>query len=182
VVPIHLRRRHPQQGVLSSFLEVALVYVVYIQFQNKSLQTLNFLRARLASPASSSSPPAGSPAPPPQWAQIDRSRFTTSRPRVPIRIIQKHPRRTPPSDAFYVPSRWTRPRGHRTLNRARTHARDLFTRPRRPRAHSTRPSIAVRTRASDASDVGGSFFDVIRARDFWIHLARRRPRCPPKRS
>lgn len=180
MVPIHLRRRHPQQGVLSSFLEVALVYVVYIQFQNKSLQTLNFLRARLASPASSSSPPAGSPAPPPSMGS--NRPFTTSRPRVPIRIIQKHPRRTPPSDAFYVPSRWTRPRGHRTLNRARTHARDLFTRPRRPRAHSTRPSIAVRTRASDASDVGGSFFDVIRARDFWIHLARRRPRCPPKRS
>ena len=179
MVPIHLRRRHPQQGVLSSFLEVALVYVVYIQFQNKSLQSLNLLRARLASPASSSSPPAGSPAPAPPLNGL-KSTVHDQGPRVPI---QKHPRRTPPSDAFYVPSRWTRPRGRRlTLNRARTHARDLFTRPRRPRAHSTRPSIAVQTRASDASDVGGSFFDVIRARDFWIHLARRRPRCPPKRS
>ena len=145
----------------------------------------NHCKHSISSVHASRRPPRPPPRPralPPPPSMGSNRPFTTSRPRVPIRIIQKHPRRTPPSDAFYVPSRWTRPRGHRTLNRARTHARDLFTRPRRPRAHSTRPSIAVRTRASDASDVGGSFFDVIRARDFWIHLARRRPRCPPKRS
>lgn len=181
MVPIHLRRRHPQQGVLSSFLEVALVYVVYIQFQNNhckhSISSVHASRHTPSPPPRAVAPSSDDALPlPPSGAQIDRSR-----PLVPIRIIQKHPRRTPPSDAFYVPSRSTRPRV-RTRNRARTHARDLFSPPRRSRAHSTRPSIVVRTRARDASDAGGSFFDVIRARDFWIHLARRRPRCPPKRS